>query len=339
MVGLVIGMIGIIIMMQVFAISEERKRTTTSGSDALSAGALALYGLQRDIRQAGYGFSARGLFGCNVTLPSGATVPLAPVTIIDPTTEIPARDANTDALLVFYGNTTGQPDGHIIQERSGAVYTVQMPGSFAVNDYVISAPAACAGTLNLTRVTAVSATTVTLASAVATGTTLYNLGQSPRFLAYAIRSGSLTVCDYLLNNCDLSPSESGIPAAEATARSAFWVPIASNIASLRAQYGHNIAAGGTFDQMTPTAACGATGWIATSAVRLTLAARSSQYETHIDTATGNRVCDPVTAIAPVWDGSAGAPINLSAFGDWQCHRYKVFQTVVPLRNVAWMATC
>jgi len=34
MVGLTIGMFGILIMMQVFAIAEETKRTTTSGGDA-----------------------------------------------------------------------------------------------------------------------------------------------------------------------------------------------------------------------------------------------------------------------------------------------------------------
>ena len=42
MVGLVIGMFSIIVMLQLFSLSEERKRTTTGGSDAMSEGVMAL---------------------------------------------------------------------------------------------------------------------------------------------------------------------------------------------------------------------------------------------------------------------------------------------------------
>ena len=34
MIGMVIGMLGIIVMMQIFALSEGQKRTTTGGGDA-----------------------------------------------------------------------------------------------------------------------------------------------------------------------------------------------------------------------------------------------------------------------------------------------------------------
>jgi type IV pilus assembly protein PilW len=39
MVGLAIGMLAVIVILQVFALSEGRKRTTTSGGDAQSNGA------------------------------------------------------------------------------------------------------------------------------------------------------------------------------------------------------------------------------------------------------------------------------------------------------------
>ena len=58
MVALVIGMLGIIVMMQVFAMFEAQKRTTTGGDDAISSGSIALYSLQRDIQHAGWGISA-----------------------------------------------------------------------------------------------------------------------------------------------------------------------------------------------------------------------------------------------------------------------------------------
>ena len=41
MVALVIGMLGIIVMMQVFAMFEAQKRTTTGGDDAISSGSIA----------------------------------------------------------------------------------------------------------------------------------------------------------------------------------------------------------------------------------------------------------------------------------------------------------
>jgi len=57
LVGLVIGMIGIVVVFQVLAVSEDRKRTTVTGSDAQSAGAIGLYALTRDVQIGGYGFA------------------------------------------------------------------------------------------------------------------------------------------------------------------------------------------------------------------------------------------------------------------------------------------
>jgi type IV pilus assembly protein PilW len=121
MVAMVIGMIGIIIMMQVFASAEGQKRTTTGTGDAQSNGAMAIYTLQRDIREAGYGFNAMNALGCPLALPAPASrtlTQLAPV-IINPLTaagvpEVPAGDDNTDTLLVAYGNGEGSPEGDVI---------------------------------------------------------------------------------------------------------------------------------------------------------------------------------------------------------------------------------
>jgi len=56
MVGMVIALLGVIIIFQVFSVSEGIKRTTTSGGDALQNGSSALFYLGRSLRQAGYGF-------------------------------------------------------------------------------------------------------------------------------------------------------------------------------------------------------------------------------------------------------------------------------------------
>jgi type IV pilus assembly protein PilW len=310
MVGMLIGMLGIIVMMQVYAVSEGQKRTTTGAGDAQNNGAIALYGMQRDIRQAGYGFSAFSLFSCTVTTPSGASIiPLAPVTINPATGVIPTGDANSDTLLVMYGNTNGEPQGQ--------TYTANAATLSATNYYFVNTPC------NPSPVS-------TGATSRAVSGTIYDLGTSPKVLAYAIRGGNLTVCDYIASDCSAAVADNNNPPA-------IWTPIASNIVSLRAQYGRDtltvaVAAPptplpnyvvDTYDQSTPTTPC---GWARAPAVRIALTARSGQYEK-----TANGV--DVTPTPRTWEGGT---IDLTANADWQHYRYKVFQTIVPLRNIAWM---
>jgi type IV pilus assembly protein PilW len=336
LVGMLIGLFGIIVMMQVFAVSEERKRTTTGSGEAMTEGVMALYALQRDLRQAGVGISDVKLLGCNTLLRTGVTLnSVAPVTINH--ASIPAGDANTDTLLVTYASTNGSPQGDgITSQPAAAQYSVQTPTAFVANDWVLATPQAratpCAITLD--RVVSVTAPNITVTTGVASMSngTIFNLGQIFTIMAYAIRNGSLTMCDYTVNDCSLVAN---------IGNATIWVPIASNIVNLRAQYGRDtsVTTDSTvdlYDQTTPTTAC---LWTRTSAVRLAVVARSAQYEK-----------TAVTTTAPTWDGttannpagSAAALIDVSMMPDgssnttWQNYRYKVFQTVVPLRNIAWM---
>ncbi len=334
LVAMVIGMIGMIIMLQVFATAEGQKRATTGTGDAQSSGAMAIYELQRDIRQSGYGFNSLTLLNCSLTLRTGVTLPvLAPVIINPPTGVVPAGDTGTDTLLVAYGNAAGSSEGDAIINASSAVLLVQTAANFTAGDRVIAAPNACTAALTLDQVTTggvnVAARTVTVGAA--GGNLLFNLGPAPVFRAYAIRAGNLTVCDYGAVNCGAACT-----AADGSC-SADWAPIASNIVSLRAQYGRDTSTPpdgvDTWDRTTPTTAC---DWVRVSALRLAVVARNSQVER-----------DVITAVAPTWAGSTGAdevaaPIDLSAGGtraNWKNYRYKVFETVVPIRNLPWMAPC
>ena len=349
MVALAIGMLAAIVMMQMFALSEERSRTASTGGDAQTNGIITFYQLQSNINRAGYGFNSISLFNCNTTwkVASGSllsnAVRIAPVTI-NPisgasTALIPAGDPNTDTLLVMFGNGNGQPEGNKADTATNPVYTMQMANSFTVGDRVIAAasdvPDVCAANLLIDQISTVAPTTVTVAAG-ATGTTLFNLGpgvaglptaagpNGPTILAYAIRGGNLTTCDFVLNDCSLAAN---------TGDAAVWEPIASNIVSLRAQYGQDTSSSmigvvDSYNQTTPTTAC---GWARASAVRLALVAKSAQFEKTV-----------VTAAAPVWDGSASTAIDLTKKPDgtanpnWQNYRYKLFQAVMPIRNVAWM---
>lgn len=338
MVAMTIGLFGVLIMTQVFSMAERNKRAATGGNDAMNEGIVSLYSLQRDIRTSGFGIADTNLLGCNLLLRSGVTlVQMAPVTINH--TSIPAGDTNTDTLLVFYTHSTGSTQGDQIGAAPATdQYTVQTAASFALGDWVVATPQVrtCSGSsatltpaLTLTKIAAVASPIVTLTAG--TGTTfpaivapalptIFNFGaRSPTLVAYAIRNGNLTMCDYMVNDCGQALS---------TSNAANWVPIGSNVVSLRTEYGRDTAAVGAmdgivdvYDQTTPATAC---DWVRVSTVRLAIVARSAQP------------AGSATTAAPQWEGSATAPIVLSGNSSWQNYRYKVFQTVVPVRNIAWM---
>lgn len=335
MVAMVIGMIGIIIMMQVFATAEGQKRTTTGTGDAQSSGAMALHELQRDIRQSGYGLNSLSLLNCSLALgaPSNTTLPAFAPVIINPlkadgTLLLPAGDANTDTLLVAFGSSSGSPEGDAITLVDALQLAVQTPANFLVNDRVIPGPAGelpgCA--LTLTTVTAVVAPRVTVSAAggAVAGGLLFNLGAAPIVRAYAIRGGNLTVCNYMVNDCGNAGN---------VGDASIWTQIASGVVSLRAEFGWDTSTPmdgvDTWSQTRPVVlpdnAC---QWVRASALRLAVAARNSQVDK-----------DTVTVLAPTWEGSATAPFDLSARANWQNYRYKVFETVVPIRNLPWMAKC
>lgn len=354
MVGMVIGMIAILIIAQMFINAESNKRTTTGGDDAQINGTIALYGLERDIQASGYGLTSFNLMGCSLsyTTVSGSTAvvlpSIAPVTINPATSLVPAGDANTDTVLVMYGNSDSPPEGDpLINASTVSGYSVATPSSFNLYDQIIAEPktrpSPCA--LQLETVNAVSGSTLTPSignAGLPTNSPIYNLGQSPVIRAYAIRNGALTVCDYTAYNCG---------DASKTSNSSVWVPVANNIMSLRAEYGRDdsgtTAMSGTvttYDQTTPGSAADTSGrpiycgLARTLAVRLVIVARNETYDKHT-----------LTTTAPTWTGDTvntstaptnpvSYPIDLSANTNWGHYRYKTIETTIPLRNQIWQGS-
>lgn len=315
MVALVIGLAAAVIMLNLLTQVNASYRTTSGGSDAQNIGSVALHALQREIRHSGYGLAWPTLLGCTLALPSPsvATIPAAPI-VINPSRDIvPSRDANTDALLVVSGNGDLLPQGNSITGISDTDYTVQQPGAFHVGDYVVAVPGICSDTLPVGRVTAVQSETISAVTGL--GTRMYDLGSAPTVRAYAVRGGNLASCDLLAADCS---------------DVANWVVIASNVVSLRAEYGVDTSTTldgvvDSYTQTTPTTAC---GWQRTLAVRIALVARSPEYNKMAADGTN------VTASAPSWEGSVA--ITLSNDAEWQHYRYRTFQAVVPLRNMIWL---
>jgi type IV pilus assembly protein PilW len=109
---------------------------------------------------------------------------------------------------------------------------------------------------------------------------------------------------------------------------------------LRALYGKDTNADGVVDQYDTTTPTTSAGWQQLRAIRLAVVGRSAQYEKEL-----------VTTAKPQWDVGASATVSGAADcgtskcvtldveatvgSDWQHYRYKVFDTVIPLRNLLW----
>lgn len=110
MVAMTIGLIGVIIIFQVFETSEGVRRTTVSGGDAQQNGAIALYSLEHDLRNGGMGINDTLYAGCNIVgydsarstpnFPTaGNTMLLSPVQIV-----FGGNGQIPDRVSVFYGS-------------------------------------------------------------------------------------------------------------------------------------------------------------------------------------------------------------------------------------------
>jgi type IV pilus assembly protein PilW len=137
LVGVVIGLLGILVIFQVLSVTEERKRTTVHGSDAQSAGAIALYQLQRDVQRAGYGLGTAHtkVLGCLVRAWDGTPPAHAIDFRLYPVEIVQGAAGAPDTIRVLIGSA----DQYVTDTRSwtaGSSATAKtMTGSRAGFDY------------------------------------------------------------------------------------------------------------------------------------------------------------------------------------------------------------
>jgi len=349
MVGVVVGLLAVLVITQVMALAEGKKRTVSMGSDAQVNGALALFALQRDIEQAGYGAIALpDAVGCTVkykgSVGSG-TFTLAPVVITDG-----GSSSASDSLAVLQGNTVNfsapmvlsgialPTDDHFTVKSSfGAVagnMMIAVPqgwtmsgtvpcGVFSVTSSGTTAPSALTST-NVPHASTSSwnQTSVFPTSNIASGSYLLNMG-SMVSRTYSVSSAGN------LQSTDLSLTDGSKTTAD----------LYPQIVMMQALYGKDTNGDGKVDAYDKTAPASNADWQKVLTVRIALVARSNQYEK-----------DAVTAAVPQWDVGAtisvpGAAtcntssnclsLDVSTLADWHHYRYKVYDTIVPLRNALW----
>jgi type IV pilus assembly protein PilW len=124
------------------------------------------------------------------------------------------------------------------------------------------------------------------------------------------------------------------------------VDMASDVVNFKVQYGIDVDGNGQISsaEWVNTAPAG-TNWTQVLAVRFAMLVRSRQFE-RPDATTPKAV----TPVAPTWgdgtsfvlnnidgtsDSGAGAVGGDTAINNWRNYRYRVYEGVVPLRNMIW----
>lgn len=336
LVGMTIGLLSVVIITQVMAVSEEQKRTTSSGSDAQVNGALALSSLQREIRMAGYGLSGAAFAtGCQIAGKfKGADIAPATSWMLAPIQITQGTDGGPDSIRVMRSNARDFALPLLVAEEHKKSDT-----AFVMRNIVTGA--ARAGDLMLVVPPDPAANWCTLFAA--------NPAPSDRSIGHLAGAGG---------DWNSAPDQSAFPGTyppgsvvintgsfvndlysivgSQLRRTSFvsatntWSdpePMFSQIVDLQAVYGKG--ANGVVTDWNDTDPKSAAEWQSVLAVRIALVARSAQFEK-----------TEVTNAAPTWtfDGKTTQQFALDKTdADWKHYRYKVYETVVPLRNVLWQS--
>src|SRR6476659_8658336 len=140
LVGVAIGLIGIVAIFQAVAVWSKHTATTSSGGDAQVAGTLALFNIERDIKQAGHGFgrAQTPVMGCNVaatdTLPARVfNFNLSPVAIAASAGGAP------DTISVLYGDSSFYVEEGDFTDATASTKKLRRRGGFKPGDVVVVA--------------------------------------------------------------------------------------------------------------------------------------------------------------------------------------------------------
>ena len=336
MVGLVIGLLATLVIMQVFSVFEGQKRTTMGTADAQTNGSIALFTIQRDVQMAGFGLPVFDTLNpplkCNpsptVDHDSNAATPVIgmfPLTVTDGGTAAGA----SDSLAIRYSLDGSTAKSGIVvkitEDLVGTVATVDNNLNCNDGDVVmVSVGTACAMTKVNDNNLAADTTHITLLSATGASkdASLACMGNWSQF-SYAVVNNQLQRND----------------ASSVTA-----TPMVSDIVNMQVQYGisatanSNVvvnwvdASGGTW--VTPTVA----NRNRIKALHIAVVARNGLLEKTNVTNECTTAQGTVNNGPCAWDdtGLDAAPkIDLSNDANWQQYRYRVYETIIPLRNMIW----
>jgi len=362
LVGIAIGMIGVLIMFQTVSVWDARSRSSTSGSDAQVAGTLAMFALERDIRGAGLGFGTAPVIdmGCMVQGQNPAAqalnFPLRPVDIVDgDPTGIPDQVNTVYGNSAFFVSTqyfsaSPSPTSKQVVRRGGfrrgdvvvvAGNDTGLPGSSACrviqvtddtnpDDKTIVHAAGIYNNFYSPAASAVSQFNPLAGDGgIFASGRLYNLGPTPHRMLWTVNpvTATLNVVDDMQGN----------PA----------IAVAEGVINMKAQFGIDGSDGSVPDgqitdtEWTKTPPAPPNDWTQVRAIKIALLVRSRNFEKPAASAVDAAY---LQASAPTWSGGTFVMTNVDGTADtnpagspnnWRYYRYRVYEKVIPLRNMVW----
>lgn len=346
MVGLVIGMIATAIIFQTFSVAESYKRNTTSAGDAQQNGLFSTFTLALELANAGNGFASAAQILANCPAVNDVATTWRPVPVVIE----PGATADTpDAFTVFYSvsPTLVYPAPITLNVPKGATsIEVQSPNGFKVNDLAVAiSPAKLCEPVTISAVGALSAAGGKRTLTVAAGTqNAYPACVPPNCLGGLLPlgpAGTVQRVRYDVVNGVLRSQDLMDPNAQP-------VPLASNIVNMKVEYGVDTDANGVLDTWVDAASAGfkpqdlLTGTIQqvnrVKAVRIGFIVRGAQYERALATAVPpNGDFDWVLFDCDTHDNTCPGRLTgtIAADANGGGYRYRVYETVVPLRNHLW----
>lgn len=355
MVGMGLGLLTVAIIAQVVMVSEGQKRSTTNGTDAQISGALALYAVQHDVQMAGYGLAGNpDAMGCNVKYKSGSITGnfnLAPVVIDDD-----GQGSDMVTVMRSAKTTFATPMKVTIPHgQTDTTFTVSSTVGVTNGDLLIAVPedistSNCA-IIQVNDAPATQPLTSTVIPHAASASTPWNpadltsvmpAGGYPRTTSYLLNLGAMVMNRYSVDHgkyaLQVSSMSRGGPSWSAP------IDVQPQIVVMKALYGkdtNNDKVVDLYEKATPT------DWTQVRSIRVLIVARSAQYEkdavvTEAIDAQGKLQWDvgstdvTVPGATICHTTSQCLAVSLAFLGtDWNHYRYKVYDTVIPLRNVMW----
>jgi type IV pilus assembly protein PilW len=375
MVSVVVGMLALLFATRLITSAEQNRNASLGGSDSMQNGMLALFSINNDAAAAGWGLNDTLVAGCDTVFTDANGYTLAPAqrggAAITPMAAviIEPHGADPDRITFYTGNAAAAVGSVKTSVAYGGGSTIRTtsrpPYNFNPGDVLLVAPEpAGTGKCALAQVT-------TIAPAPNDDTIDFSAGASFRFntatgLGANFGAGQARIFDlgrgdklafhsWSVNNGFLLLNATELAGAEAQP-----VSVIDNIVSIKAQYGFDTRALPNYDPAPDAdgvqigqwssdlvnadgdAVTGGAGdFQRIVAVRIAVVARSKNPER--PDAAGH--CSATTVLPQVFDsaappGVAAVPVsvNVAVAGDpvdWKCYRYRVFETIVSLRNSEW----
>ncbi|MCC6211428.1 MAG: PilW family protein [Burkholderiales bacterium] len=343
MIGMALGLLSVLIITQVMSLFEAQRRSTTGSADAQTNGGIALHSIARDVQLAGYGLLPHtdSALECSTATFGGMGITgIAPIGITE-VAAVAGVSAASDRITIRYASSQMAGAVSQITAMVGAAATVASNLGCQVGDVTL---ATSAGNCAMSTASAVSAAGVSPISITPANGAIVGPGANIACL------GSWIEVTYAVNpatgDLDRTVRVDGVSDGS-TVKGVVTgtTPSVVGVVNLQAQYG--VSASANSNQVTQWVNPSGGTWAAPTvanrnrikAIRLAVIARNPKAELSAVTAA----CSSITA-APAtglcaWEGSSASPapaVDLSpADANWDRYRYRVFETIIPLRNVIW----